>query len=282
MLDLCQLDAPIRTIRRERSSCNALGANDQFMLIHNISNLCLVNTRMEIVRQTAWKYQSIEDVCWSTKLKKFFLVTKAAAYMLDPQTMNYEQTHQGIYGNCTCSPIVLYLTLQPGREVLAHDIVALHSSKSVFTCPKEELIEGTSYHADKLAIISNTRSGTEPHVTILSATTYTRLFFLTITNALGYNHCSISSLASSGWLVKDPSMYNLFHITEDGTLRMTPDYAYSHPYNAIRFGSDYLAVITGESYNLHKLKFVSAEDLSPSAVPLFPKINLNSGLPMRS
>jgi hypothetical protein len=245
----------------------ALTANDQYMLIHNASHLCLINTQMKIVRQIDWPPGTVDDLCWNTKLNRIFLISKHGVFKIDPETLAYEQIlGEKPYRSCTCSPKILYLTIYTAREVLAHSFDDLYSPKPVFTCPQGMYFEGMCHNAGKLAIIMNTRSGTPPYVDILSTSTYACLFSITITGALGYNICGISSLGSSGWLVNDPSSYPLFHITEKNILRATSGDDYDHPYNAIRFGAGYLAMVTGNSINLHKLKFVAPEDLTPSAV----------------
>jgi hypothetical protein len=233
------------------------------MLIHNAPHLCLINAKMKVVRQIEWTLGSIYDLCWNTKLNQIFLVGDPGVFTIDPQTLTYKQIlGEKYYMKCTCSSKILYLTIYPAREVLAHCFNNLHSPKSVYTCPQTESVQGMCYNADKLALVINTRNGTEPYVEILSTITYTCLFSLILTGAFGSQTCGISSLDCSGWLMKDPSMYNLFHITEKNTLRMTPTYKYDHPCNAIRLRASYLAILTKTSVKIHKLKFVASEDLT--------------------
>ncbi|CAF1315138.1 unnamed protein product [Adineta steineri] len=222
---------------------------------------------MKVVRQTEWTHGLIRDLCWSTKLNQVYITADSSVFMMDPQTMVHRKILQGnYYDNCTCSRDKLYLTVQPGREVLAHLFSNFLLGTCVFRCQEDGFIEDICYNAGKLGLVINSRNGTKPHVEILSTTTYARLFSITITDTLGYNLCRISSLGSSGWLVKDPGTYNIHHITENNTLRMTPMYDYGHPYNASRFGAGHLVVFTATTINLHKLKFVPIDDLTPSEV----------------
>ncbi|CAF1354295.1 unnamed protein product [Rotaria sp. Silwood1] len=196
------------------------------------------------------------------------MTIRASAFVMDSQTMKCEKLfEENFYKTCTCSDDILYLsTYHLTQQVLAHSCSNLLSVKSVFTCHEKQCIEGMSYHDGKLALTINGRGGTKPNVEILSTTTYACLFSITITDALGHGQCRISSLGSNGWLVKDPGTYNIHHITENNILRMTPMYNYGHPYNVIGFGADYLVVMTDTSYNLHRLKYVPIDELTPSEV----------------
>lgn len=268
VLDICQLGEPIETIQRVTSSGNILFANDQYLLIHNASKLCFLDSQLKIVRQIEWTHGSIHDICCNTKLNKFYMTIGAYAFIMDSKTMICEKLfEEKCYKTCACSDDILYLsTYHLIQKVLAYSCSDLQSVRTVFMCPEKQFIEGMSYYDGKLALVCNTRSGTKPDVIILSTTTYACLFSITIKDAHGYDQCRISSLGSSGWLVKDPSTYNIHHITENNVLRMTPMYDYGHPYNVIRFGVDYLVVLTGNSYNIHKLKYVPIDELTPSEV----------------
>ncbi|CAF1327302.1 unnamed protein product [Rotaria sp. Silwood1] len=196
------------------------------------------------------------------------MTISASAFIMDSQTMKCEKLlEENFYKTCTCSDDILYLsTYHEIQQVLAYSCSDLLSVKSVFTCHEKKCIEGMSYHDGKLALVINGRCGTKPQVEILSTTTYTCLFSITIKDAHGHNECRISSLGSSGWLMKDPGTYNIHHITENNILRMTPRYHYGHPYNVIQFGTDYLVVLTATSYNIHRLKYVPINELTPSEV----------------
>ncbi|CAF0951433.1 unnamed protein product [Adineta steineri] len=267
VLDICQLGEPFRTITKIEYSPFAMVANDQYMLIQNGPNICLLNAKMKVVREIEWIYEKISDLCWNTKLNRIYIISDYKVFTMNPETMNYHKIlEEKYYQNCACSHDTLYLNIHPLQEVLVHSFSDLLWSKSVFMCRGDDLIDGMSYNAGKLALTMNSRHGTKPHVVILSTTTYDCLFEITITDAFGSQRCSISSLSSSGWLVNDSGTYNIHHLTENNILRMTPIYKYGHPYNVIRFGASYLAVSTKTNINLHKLKFVSVNDLTPSEV----------------
>ena len=244
-----------------------MAANDQYMVIQNGPNICLINARMKVVREIEWVHGRISDLCWNTRLNQTFIISDSNVFTMDPHTMDYQKILEGeYYQSCACSRDTLYLTISPPREVLAHSLSNLFSSKSVFMCRGNDRIEGMAYNAGKLALVMNSRLGTEPHVVVLSTATFHCLFEITVTDAFGSQRCSISSLGSSGWLVNDSGSYNIHHLTEDNILRMTPIYEYGHPYNVIRFGVSYLAISTATNVNLHKLKFLSPEGLTPSEV----------------
>ncbi|CAF2091066.1 unnamed protein product [Rotaria magnacalcarata] len=268
VLDICQLGEPIKTIERIRNSGYVLVASEQYLIIYNASNLCFLDSKLKVVRQTEWTHGAILDICWNTKFHKIYMIVGAQVFFMDSETMKCEKLfEEKLYNTCTCSDDILYLsTCHEIQQVLAHSCSDLLSVKCVFNCQKNKCIDGMAYHNGKLALVMNGPAGTKPYVEILSTTTYACLFSITITNAYGFNQCRISSLGSNGWLMKDPGTCHIHHVTENNIVRTTPTYNYGYSQNAIGFGADYLVVSTDTSYNLHRLKYVPMNELTPSEV----------------
>ncbi|CAF4408343.1 unnamed protein product, partial [Adineta steineri] len=63
------------TMTRLNKSSIALVSNDQNLLIHQNSNLCLIDDELTIIKQKEWIYDSIIHMCWSSILNSFIIIT---------------------------------------------------------------------------------------------------------------------------------------------------------------------------------------------------------------
>ncbi len=77
-----------QTLDRPSASYLALASNDQFLLIHQNPNLCLVDSKMNIVKQVLWTYDTIWDMCWSSSLKRFIIIEENNICLVDARTMS--------------------------------------------------------------------------------------------------------------------------------------------------------------------------------------------------
>ncbi|CAF3042316.1 unnamed protein product, partial [Rotaria sp. Silwood2] len=95
VLDICQLGEPFRTIGRVANSPFVMAANDQYMLIQNGPNICLINTKMKVVREIEWTCGRISDLCWNTKLNQIYIISDYKVFIMGPQTMDYQKILEG-------------------------------------------------------------------------------------------------------------------------------------------------------------------------------------------
>jgi hypothetical protein len=61
--DLYTLFHVYRTLVRPTGGSTALTSNDQFLLVHQNPNLCLIDKEMKIVKQVLWTYDLILNMC---------------------------------------------------------------------------------------------------------------------------------------------------------------------------------------------------------------------------
>jgi hypothetical protein len=82
-LNLITLLLPDPIIIRSDKSSTALASNEQYLLIHQNSNLCLINDELSIITQKEWIYDSIIHMCWSSVLNSFIIITAFDVFLID-------------------------------------------------------------------------------------------------------------------------------------------------------------------------------------------------------
>jgi hypothetical protein len=88
--DLPVLNQVYRTFDCPIGSYTALASNDQFLLIHQNPNLCLVEKEANIVKQVPWTHDVILNMCWSSTLNRFIIVEENAVFLVDEKIMSIE------------------------------------------------------------------------------------------------------------------------------------------------------------------------------------------------
>ncbi|CAF4327922.1 unnamed protein product, partial [Rotaria sp. Silwood2] len=109
-LDLSTLSPISRTIACPKNSIGLLTGNDQYLLKHQKPNLCLFDREMNVVKQTLWPYDAINDMCWSSALDRFIVLTENNIFLINENTMsidNVDTIEERDWGSCTCSDTVL-------------------------------------------------------------------------------------------------------------------------------------------------------------------------------
>jgi len=112
-LDLSTLSPVYRALGNPTGSYTALASSDQFLLIHQNPNLCLVDKEMNIVKQGLWIHKSIFDICWSSTLDRFIVVEENNIFLVDERTMTIETVktvEKRGWLSCTCSDASLFLS----------------------------------------------------------------------------------------------------------------------------------------------------------------------------
>jgi len=89
--DLSTLFHVYRTLDRPTGSSTVMASNDQFLLVHQNPNLCLIDKEMKIVKQVVWTYDLIWDMCWSSSLNRFVIIEENNIFLIDESTMSIEK-----------------------------------------------------------------------------------------------------------------------------------------------------------------------------------------------
>ena len=240
-----------------------LATNNHYLLIDQHPNLCLVNQQLQIIKQSPWKFDFIRDMCWSSTLNCFIVITRSREiYLVQEKSLASEliQTIEGQdWSCCTCSESSLYLTARrEGTNIFQFNLLSsfdlIKRWKPPQSCKQYEIILNTAYKNTKLALVISHSSTNIVQLELRSSTTLDRLWLvrLDITHTMGQPLIRCSALKSNQWLVVDNNTSQLIHVDKDGQIKGISTCNPS-PWNAILFGSNLLAIRTKNSVNFHKL-----------------------------
>jgi len=251
---------PFKTIEYLDDSSKILCANDSYLLVHHNSNLCLLDKQLNIIREKSWTNGWIMDICWSSTLARFLVLTRNYLFLVDETTMSMirvQKIPKLSWWSCTCSETALYLTTKDWSSniyqfTLWPSIQLLKRFQSPQTCHQDEAINDIIYNKDRLALMIYNRSTKSKTMELRLATTLERLWSIDLDIDYDSRAIRCCLLNHDEWLVVDWNTSNMFHISNDGKLKFTCDYNPS-PSCAAMLGANLLAISTSDGINLHKL-----------------------------
>ncbi|CAF1568343.1 unnamed protein product [Adineta ricciae] len=249
-----------RVIERSGKSYTPLATDNQVLLLHRQDSLVVTDESLATLKLAPWKFGPIYDMCYSTVLKQFIIITEHEVFVLDSNTMVICKVRSIPYQewfSCTCSSTTLYLS----TKVYSSSIVEFNLLRSMSfikrwespdTCSREEAIDGIFYNNDKLAIMISNDQERFARLELRAATTLTRIWSMALeiiySEKQAYRFCLINR---DEWLVADHANSKLIHITNDGKMKAICEY-HPTPCCAIEMGNNILAVSTQSAIQLHK------------------------------
>ncbi|CAF2747907.1 unnamed protein product [Rotaria sp. Silwood2] len=242
------LSSPYHTIECIDGWQSELASNDQSILISLSNSLCLFDRNLNLVKKSSWKFECIYDMCWSSTLSNFIVITdKKKIYRINETTLSIER----IYGieekdwlSCTCSDTYLYLTTcDTGSNIFQFKLLPLirpvKQWQPPYSCKLHESIHAIEYNNRTLALIIRESFGGMVNIELRSSSTLNRLWSLPldIRSSGLWSRISCCSLQYDEWLVVHTTTSRLFHISKDGILKIILE-CHQKLNNAIMFGSN--------------------------------------------
>jgi hypothetical protein len=116
--DLSAVFHVYQTLDRPYASYIAMASNNQFLLVHQKPNICLIDKEMKIIKQVLWVHDMIRDMCWSSSLNRFIVIEENNILLVDERTMSVEnvQINNDLkWASCACSDEFLILSARTKR-----------------------------------------------------------------------------------------------------------------------------------------------------------------------
>lgn len=260
-IDLTTLPSSCKTINHPEKTYPVLVSNNNFLLIHQGTNLCLVNQHMNIVRESLWPFNVIIDMCWSSTLNQFILINENDLFLVDENITSIDKIHiksDNTWFACTCSDTSLFLsTSELGSSLnefnLTPMIQFVKKWLSPFICKKNEQIDCIVYSNETLALLITNLSDKSVRIELRFAATLDYLWALPLdiksTKKIAF-HCCV--LSFDEWLVADYENCRLIHITKCGQIKGTIGYP-AIPYRINLFNQNILVVLTKSCKAFHQL-----------------------------
>lgn len=261
--NILNITTPFRTIDCSGEWGPAMVSNNRYLLIDRHPNLCLIDQQLQIVKQSQWKFDFIRDMCWSSILNSFVVLTRSREiFLINEKTLAIEivqNIEEQDWLSCTCSDTSLYLTARrEGTNIfefnLSTSFELVKKWKPPHSCKHYEVILNIEYKNKTLALVISHSSTNLVHLELRSSITLDRLWSLelNVTHTLGQPLIRCASLICDEWLIIDNSTSQLFHVKKDGQIKAISSYN-SSPWNAVMFDSNILAIRTKHGVNYHKL-----------------------------
>ncbi|CAF1529514.1 unnamed protein product, partial [Adineta steineri] len=112
--DISTLASSYRTIACSKDNWPAMASNNHFLLIDQYPNLCLYDKQLTLLKEYPWEYDPIPDMCWSSTLNSFIIITNNNGVFLINENLISLECIQTIerkrWLSCTCSDSTLFLT----------------------------------------------------------------------------------------------------------------------------------------------------------------------------
>jgi hypothetical protein len=258
-IDISSLSAPFQTIYCSRIS---LASNSQYLILYQYPNLCLFDRDLTLVKQTHWEHDDILDMCWSSTLNSFIIISKEELFFVNENLTSIqliETIEKKEWWSCTCSDTTLFLsTNELGSNIFAFSLLPsfrlIEQWKSPESCKSNEHIHNIAYNNETLALIIADTSNNNIRIELRSSTTLDEFWSLPldikgVRGGIVYRVCP---LRCDEWLVLDHNNSRLLNISKDGKLK-TKDAYTSVPYNGVLFGSNILAIKATKCVNFYRV-----------------------------
>ena len=259
-LDLSALAPVSRTIDYARQGLYPIASDSQHVLVHREPNICLLDRNFKFVKQAIWTHGQIFDMCWSTALERFFLLTLKEIFIIDPTSMSIERvetTQQVNWLSCTASNTSLFLsTNEKGSAICEFNLLnSFQTAKrwdSPETCGKDERIHDIFYNKGTLLLLVENPQVDRIRVELRSSARLDRLWTLQLDVPFQSKVISCALLPYDQWLIVDGNTSRLFQITSDGKLKSSCYYN-PIPCCACLFADQVLAISTIQGLHFHQL-----------------------------
>jgi len=259
-LDLSSLPSPCKTIKRPGGGNVWICANDNYLLIHQEPNLCLVDREMNVVKKVRWNYDDIYDMCWCSTLDRFIINEGSSIFLFDDSTMTIQKIktiEETRWSSCTTSEKCLFLSTKTvGSIVKKYDLLPsiklVTEWKSPSTCTNDEWIATIRYNNEKLGLLIRNKLKKSLRMELRSADTFDRIWTLEFDIVCEQNvFFRCCSLPCNEWLVADYEKKRLLQITNDGKLKAVVPYE-KVPWTGTMF-RNMLCIACNNGINCHKI-----------------------------
>ncbi|CAF0842257.1 unnamed protein product [Adineta ricciae] len=246
------------TISYPKGSWYSLTSNDRFLLIHQAPNLCLLDVTLSKVKESLWPHGKLYDMCWSSSLDRFIVLTNDSTYLVDhnlSSTSLAQILPKYKWFSCTCSNEFLYVTVERwGSSIMQIQLLppmtVVKEWKPPESCTADDFIESIVYGDGSLALAIRNRAHKSIRVDLCSAKTFDRLWsFVLQTDYDRTNAIRCCLLGSDEWMIPNLHDNHLLHLSANGKLIQRIAYQ-STPYRINPFGS-IIAIATAVSINFH-------------------------------
>lgn len=251
--DLLPLSLPFRTMKVPLDGFPALANNDKYLLVHRPPNLSLLDRHFAVIKEEEWKHDDIWDICYSSVLSKFILVTDKEVFTVDQNTLAVAKCSIAAdveWARATCFDTTLFLSTQGlAPSIFEYKLPITNKGgkerRPPETCQETEHIFDLQANQKSLAMIIFNSETDKTRLDLRSISNFQTVWSVDVGHGF---RCTL--LHGDQWLVTDPLTRRLFHISNHGKLLKMDKYGVQ-PWNIIQWGKFIIGIRTNEGINLH-------------------------------
>ena len=253
--DILPLPALYRTTALLGLSKNSLATNENYLLVNGRYEICLIDEQLNVVRRINIKV-TITDMCWSSALKQFIIISPKDVFSLEEKSMEMKSCEipsENEWKCGTCSNTKLFVSTTTKEHSWCIHEFYLHPSitfsRKLYSPDtlKNEEIQSLKFNDDFLAILTREKNSINSRLELWSLHAFQCHRSVDVNS--GLNCCM---LKRNEWMVVDDKNCQLLHISADGKVLRTSTYR-SKPKNISLFKNTLLLVRTEYSVDLFKL-----------------------------
>ncbi|CAF4863551.1 unnamed protein product [Rotaria socialis] len=262
-LDISTLASPYRTIACSKDNWLAMTSNNHFLLIDQYPNLCLYDKQLALLKEYPWEYAPIPDMCWSSTLNSFIIITNKNGIFLMSESLASLECIQTIekkrWLSCTCSDSTLFLMMnESGSNIFQFNLLLsfhfMKQWKSPRNCNSDEIINNIAYNNETLALMIESETNNKKPIELRSLSTFDLLWSTTFNAAYHFAPWSsrVCVLKYNERVVIDYENSRLFHVIKDGQVKANRSYKPTIS-DAVLFGANILAIKTLDNVNCYRI-----------------------------
>ena len=186
-IEISTLPTPFRTKDCSNMSSPTMASNNRYLLMYQYSNLCLFDKELTIVKEYPWNNGYIPDMCWSSILNSFIIITNKDGVLLVNEDMTLVEPIKTIekenWLSCACSNTSLFVTTNKwGSDIFQFNLLSsfnlVKQWNSSESCEQNEVIHNIAYNNDALALMIMHESNLTMKIELRSSITLDRLWSL--------------------------------------------------------------------------------------------------------
>lgn len=259
--NLSTLMPPSHVMNRSPDSPKPLISNNRVLLMHYENQLCLLDHEFKTEKSIPWTNGWIWDMCWSSTLSQFFIITLYDIFMLDEKTMNLQRLalkDREPLCACTCSETSLYISTNAVNSMiyefsLLRNLEVVNRWQPKDFCQRDEIIQDMVFNKGTIGFVIENQTSHTKRMELRLAETFElqwRIDFDLVDRL--HNIYRLCSFNYNEWLVIDWKSAHIFYITNEGQMKSTCVYE-PIPYRCCQFGPSLLAVSVKTGVNFHTL-----------------------------
>ena len=259
-IDLTALPVVLKTLEHSNKSFCIFASNDQVLLMHQGTDLCLVNEEMKVIHKTMWPFDNLVDLCWSATLEQFVFINDHHLFLVNDKLTRVEKipTRQNCaWLSCTCSDTSLFVsTDEQTSSIYVFQLLPMIKFIKRWPYPSSnsvrEQIDSMAHNNETLGLVVRNLEGKTLQFELRFASTFDCLWSLPLdtvwSKKIPFRCCSLSF---DEWLISDYQNDALIHISKSGQVKAAVKYAVT-PYHAHLFRQHILVILTKTGKNFHR------------------------------